>query len=69
MGGETIHTLRHGLLMHDARNGHGTGFFDGEYIYEGENRADDLQDAAGTFGTHGVMVWVDEKGLHMDSHN
>jgi hypothetical protein len=60
-------------VAHDfclSRNGHGAGFFDGTYEVDGEERANDLQKAAKTFGTHGVMVWVDESGtLRMDSHS
>lgn len=44
-----------------SRNGHGAGFFDGDYVWAGgRNEADRLQAAAETFGTYGLSVWVNE---------
>jgi hypothetical protein len=80
-------------VAHDfclSRNGHGAGFFDGNYIVrheylseEGQVQADiaedsgrdalnvarALQDAAKTFGTLGLSVWVSDEGaLRVESH-
>ncbi len=92
-------------VAHDfclSRNGHGAGFFDGEYMAKRAdlpdtalvamdaalerssgrglvsqdvdethvNYADALQDAAKTFGTLGLSVWVSDAGVLMvESHN
>lgn len=60
-------------VAHDfclSRNGHGAGFFDGVYEYEGEEYSSDLQAAAKTFGTMGLSVWNEEDGtLRMESHS
>ena len=71
-------------VAHDfalSRNGHGAGFFDNTYrvtcIGPGarmpkpfdESISDDLQSAAKTFGTLGLMLWVDAEGnLKLESH-
>lgn len=50
-------------VAHDfalSRNGHGAGFFDGDYTHGGKQRCNDLQAAAKTFGTFGLSVWVHE---------
>lgn len=50
-------------VAHDfclSRNGHGAGFFDGDYTYEGEQYCQALQSAAKTFGTLGLDLYVAE---------
>lgn len=53
-----------------SRNGHGAGFFDGSWVHDGTEYADALQDAAGTFGTYGLSVWVNEGApeVSIESH-
>lgn len=71
-------------VAHDfalSRNGHGAGFFDGTYevafrseggpdfsAASGESVADELQAAAETFGTFGLVVWVENGALRMEAH-
>lgn len=58
-------------VAHDfclSRNGHGAGFFDGDFTHEGEQYCTRLQDAAETFGTMGLQVWVENDTLHVESH-
>jgi hypothetical protein len=54
-----------------SRNGHGAGFFDGSWVHEGTEYADELQDAARTFGTYGLQVWVNEgaSDVSVESHS
>lgn len=63
-----------------SRNGHGAGFFDSvwEVTASGPTPESDrttdlskkLQDLAKTFGTHGLMAWVDESGaLKVEGHS
>lgn len=68
-------------VAHDfalSRNGHGAGFFDRSYKVStagpgsdpaDSDLSDELQDAAETFGTFGLMVWVENDVLHMESHS
>ncbi len=82
-------------VAHDfclSRNGHGAGFFDGDYTLRHDdlseagqvladvaedagrdaiNVNDALQDAAQTFGTHGLQVWVEDgaEEISVDQHN
>lgn len=85
-----------GQVAHDfclSRNGHGAGFFDGDYLIkepseeltallrrstwegvkqeaDGVQVKDALQEAAKTFGTHGIMLWVNEEGrVCLESHS
>lgn len=52
-----------------SRNGHGAGFFDGDFTHEGEQYCTELQAAAKTFGTLGLSVWVNDAGVLMvESH-
>ena len=59
-------------VAHDfclSRNGHGAGFFDGDFTHDGEQYCTELQAAAKTFGTLGLSVWVNDAGVLMvESH-
>lgn len=59
-------------VAHDfalSRNGHGAGFFDGDYTHEGEQYANALQRCAKTFGTCGLDLYVSDAGeLALSSH-
>lgn len=75
LGFDPFEAFEETQVAHDfalSRNGHGAGFFDGEYTHDGESVSDALQDAAKTFGTFGLDLWLKstDKGdvLHIESH-
>jgi len=59
-------SVGHNFLL--SRNGHGAGFFDGLWEVEGVNYNRKLQEAAETFGTIGLQVWVENDELKIESH-
>jgi hypothetical protein len=71
--GMDLASFDEGEVGHDfalSRNGHGAGFFDSDYVLDGENIANRLQSAAKSFGSFGLTVYVsDARKLAIECHN